>query len=211
MTSTGTMAGRALPGRAGRAWLAARIAVASRAVELLEQKQHVLRREQHRLTETVEHTSKEWLAGATAADLANVRALVSGGRDELRRVEGTVTPAVTRVVWTTTVGPTYPSAAEVDVPPPPALAAAPAVLEAAAACRRALGPAVRHAAATTSLRRVESELVVTVRRLRAIRTRWIPELEAQLAQLDVHLDDAEREEVTRLRWAGKPAAHSQQE
>lgn len=182
----------------------ARIDVARRAVELLEQKQQVLRREQRRLTEMRRRTEAQWSARAADADRANIRALVSGGRDELCRAESRVRPAGVRVLWTTAAGATYPGRAEVDLPPAPALAGGAALLEAAGACRLAVDAAVAHAAATTSLRRVESELVVTARRLRAIRRRWIPRLEGQLTQLDLRLDDAEREEVTRLRWAGLP-------
>jgi V/A-type H+-transporting ATPase subunit D len=185
--------------------------VASRAVELLERKQQVLRRECRRLAELVTHTEREWGERAAEADRANVRALVSGGRDELRRAESTVAPANVRVLWTTAAGATFPSVDHVDVPPPSALAATPALLDAAAAGRRALDAAARHAAATRSLHQVESELTVTVRRLRAIRRRWIPQLEAQLAQLERRLDDGDREEVTRLRWAGLPATSGHQE
>lgn len=204
------MTGKAPPGRAGRTWLAARIEVATRAVELLEQKQQLLRRERRRLAEVSRRTGEEWSELATDADRGNLRALVSGGRDELRRAEAAIGAAQARVTWTTLAGAPYPSATGVDLGPPPAVAGPPALVEAVTACRRALDAAVRQAAAAAALRRVESELVVTVRRLRAVRDRWIPRLEAELMQLELRLDDGEREEATRLRWAGGPAPGSRE-
>lgn len=192
------------PGRAGRVWLAARIDVGRRASELLEQKQQLLRREQRRLAELAGRTEREWHSLATEADTWNARASVAGGRDEVRRGAALVRPAQARLTWTSQAGVTYPATASVDLPPaPPPLGAA--VTPAATACARALEAAVRHAAAESALARVEAELSATVRRLRAIRDRWLPRLEADLHLLELRVDDAEREETTRLRWAGPDA------
>jgi V/A-type H+-transporting ATPase subunit D len=186
--------------------LAARLDVAGRAMDLLEHKQQLLLVEQRRLAERVRTTETEWLALATEAERGNLRALVSGGRDELRRAERATVPARVQLSSTTQAGVSYPDSAEIELGPTPALAGPPALPLAAAACRRALEAAVHHAAAAGALRLVNDELVVTGRRLRAIRDRWIPHLEAQMTELDLRLDDGEREEVTRLRWAGRPAS-----
>lgn len=195
------MPGRAPPGRAGRVWLAERISVARRAAELLDQKQQLLRREQRRLAELADRTGRDWRALAVAADTWNARALVAGGRDELRRAASVAGTAEARIHWASKAGVTYPSTASTDLPPFPALAGTPALTHAADACRRALDAAVRHAATATALSLVEAELAATVRRLRAVRDRWLPQLEAQLGKLDLRLDETEREEITRLRWA----------
>ncbi len=48
---------------------------------------------------------------------------------------------------------------------------------------------------------VAAEVVTTRGRLRAIEDRWVPELEAGLHALDAALDELERAEGVRLRWA----------
>ncbi len=195
------MPGRPPPGRAGRLWLVERVETARRAGQLLEHKQQLLRRERRRLAELAERTGRDWQELAVDADRWNTRALVTGGRDELRRAGVAAGTAQVHLDWTTQAGVTYPSAATTTLPPPPVCAGTSALTQAAAACRRALAAAVEHAAAASALARVDAELVNTVRRLRAIRDRWLPQLEAQLAALNLHLDETEREEITRLRWA----------
>lgn len=197
------MPARPPPGRAGRVWLAERVEVAQRAVELLEHKQQLLRREHRRLAELAERTERDWQARSAEADTWNARSLVAGGRDELRRIAPTVGPAQVRLDWTNQAGATYPSAAAVQLAAPPAVSGTPALTRAAAASRRAVDAAVQRAAATAARGRVDAELAATIRRLRAIRDRWLPRLHAQLDTLDLRLDEGEREEITRLRWAGR--------
>jgi len=199
------MPGQPPPGRAGRVWLAERVEVARRATELLEHKQQLLRREQRRLAELAERTGRNWRALAGEADTWNARALVSGGRDDLLRAASVTGAAQARLEWTTQAGVIYPSSAAVALPPLSALTGSAALAQAASACRSALDAAVQHAAAATASSRVNSELAATTRRLRAIRDRWLPRLDTQLSELDLRLDETEREEITRLRWAGRPA------
>lgn len=195
------MPGIAPPGRAGRIWLAGRIATAGRAVELLEQKQQLLRQERRRLAELAERTGRAWRVLATEAELWNGRTLVAGGREELHRAQRLAGRAEVRLVWTSQAGVTYPSAAALDLPPPAAPAGPVALAMATDACRLALDAAVQHAATTAALARVDAELVAVVRRLRAIRDRSLPRLRAELVGLDLRLEETEREEATRLRWA----------
>ena len=197
------MTRRPPPGRAGRLWLAERIEVARRGGQLLEHKQQLLRREQRRLTELTERTERDWRARAAEAEAWNVRVLVAGSNDELRRAAPSVALADAQISWTNRAGVTYPSTVSTDLPPVPPLPGSATLGAAAEAGQRALDAAVRHAAASMARRRVDLELLATVRRLRAIRDRWLPRLQAQLDQLDVRLDETEREETTRLRWAGK--------
>jgi V/A-type H+-transporting ATPase subunit D len=199
------------PGSAGRVWFAERIEVARRAAELLEHKQELLRRERRRLTELAARSERAWREQAAVADTWNARALVSGGRDELRRAAPAVGPARVHLRWVSQAGVTYPGAASVDLPAGRPPVTGPALAGAAEAGRRALDAAVRHAAATTARDRVDEELVATARRVRAVRDRWLSELEARSADLDLRLDELEREEVTRLRWCGDRSAVSSPE
>jgi V/A-type H+-transporting ATPase subunit D len=66
---------------------------------------------------------------------------------------------------------------------------------------RALRAAAEHAVASAALREVESELVSTHRRLRAIERHRLPALQAQLQVLVLQLDEREREERLIARWA----------
>jgi V/A-type H+-transporting ATPase subunit D len=70
-----------------------------------------------------------------------------------------------------------------------------------AAFEAALAAGVRSAAAEEAVRRVESEVAVTRRRLRALDKRWLPWLEQSLAELELSLEQAEQEEGARLRLA----------
>ena len=199
------MAPRPPPGRAGRVWLAARIDVARRASQLLDQKQQLLRREQRRLAELAGHTRRDWDVAAAAADLWNARVLVAGGSDDVRRAAAGAAPAHARIGWATQAGVRYPATAAAELAPVPAMAGSASLAEAAVACGAALDAAVRHAAATTAVARIDAELALTARRLRAIHDRWLPALEAQLDEIELRLDDTEREEITRLRWADRCA------
>ena len=76
------------------------------------------------------------------------------------------------------------------------------LVEAGAAYRRAVEAAADHAAAQAAVQIIEAELAATGRRARAISDRWLPRLEAWLAAVTRELDEAEREEAFRLRWAG---------
>jgi vacuolar-type H+-ATPase subunit D/Vma8 len=204
------MPGVAPPGRAGRIWLAGRIQTAGRAVELLEQKQQLLRQERRRLAELAERTGREWRVLAADAELWNARALVAGGREEIHRARHLAGRAEVRLDWTSQAGVTYPSAAALHLPQPLAPAGPPALATATEACRLALAAAVQHAATTAALARVDAELVAVVRRLRAIRDRSLPRLRAEVVGLDLRLEETEREEATRLRWARSEPAPGQE-
>ena len=80
-----------------------------------------------------------------------------------------------------------------------------AVAPAVAAFETALAAGVRSAAAEEAVRRVESEVAVTRRRLRALDKRWLPWLEQSLAELELSLEQAEQEEGARLRVASAAA------
>ena len=72
---------------------------------------------------------------------------------------------------------------------------------ASVAHRSALTAAVRHAAAARAVLLVSAELAATRTRKRAVEKRWVPRLEGQLLAIRRQLDEQEREEGLRLRWA----------
>lgn len=76
-----------------------------------------------------------------------------------------------------------------------------ATVEAATAYRRAVAAAVTHAAASAALQVITAEVAATRRRRRAVTRRWIPRLERALHDLTERLEEAERAETARIRWA----------
>jgi len=92
---------------------------------------------------------------------------------------------------------------EVSVAPPPplsALGASTAAVLAANAWCHATRNAARHAVALRADAELSAELARATRRLRALEKRWIPQHEAALAQLDLALDESQREQAARVRW-----------
>lgn len=98
----------------------------------------------------------------------------------------------------------YPAAVRCQTPQRDPLAipnASAALTEARHACQAALAAAVEHAAASAARRIIGREVATTRQRLHAITDRWTPRLERALAELTQQLEEAERAETVRLRWA----------
>jgi vacuolar-type H+-ATPase subunit D/Vma8 len=135
----------------------------------------------------------------------NARSLALAGERRLRLASLHRTGrASVELTWANTVGAVFPASAVVGVPPPPdlvALGGGATVTLSFAGHARALEAAAECAAAHAALEAVSRELAATSRRLRAIQTRWIPEHEAALGRLELALDEAERDEIARVRWA----------
>jgi V/A-type H+-transporting ATPase subunit D len=74
------------------------------------------------------------------------------------------------------------------------------------AYRRALVAAVEHAAAEAAVNRIETELARTRRRLRSLDVRAIPGLLAAIKALELRLDETDREDLVRTKWATDVAA-----
>jgi vacuolar-type H+-ATPase subunit D/Vma8 len=72
---------------------------------------------------------------------------------------------------------------------------------AARAHAAAVGAAAAQAAACAAYDAVAAELAAATRRQRAIERHWIPQHEAALARLELTLDERERDEIARARWA----------
>jgi V/A-type H+-transporting ATPase subunit D len=201
------MAVRPPPGRSGRLWLARRLAVASRAAELLDQKLRALLAEEQRLAAESESAGAEWARTVGAAERWAVRAeLLAGQRQlDLVRADGRQ-PATVAVSWRSWMGVTYPGRAELQPgrPGASALGGTAALDMAAAAYADALAAAVRLAAATRALDVVRGEVRATRARQRALERRWVPQLSDALARLEVALDELEREDAVRWRWLQAP-------
>ena len=110
-------------------------------------------------------------------------------------------PADVRVQWRTLLGVACPFDVEV-VPPataPPVAGAA--LLSARRAHGEALAAAARVAVCEGALRRIDAELRATSLRRNAVQHRWIPAHEEALAALELTLEEVEREDGVRVRWA----------
>lgn len=194
---------RVPPGRAGRLWLMARLHTARLAVDLLDRKLRILRLEQERFRLRASQTDRAWQASWRTADLWGMRAAVLAGRRELRLSAPTASTEV-RVTWASVMGVRYPAGASCRLPQASDADRSPgsaALVEAIGAYRTAVADAVAHAAAEAARRTVEAEVAVTRRRRRAIANRLVPRLESALATLNADLEETERAETIRLRWA----------
>jgi V/A-type H+-transporting ATPase subunit D len=195
------------PGRAGRLWLRGRLQVAERGLDLLDRKLRILRREHERLALLAQRTGEAWEHACREAETWLLRAALLSGQRALRLSAASPAAKVT-IAWRDTMGLRYPAEATCDLateasPPLPGTAAlAPAM----AAHRAALAAAVQHAAATAALEIVADEIAATSQRLRAIQDRWIPRLQATLAEVELALDESEQADAARLRRAAATQA-----
>jgi len=191
------------PGRAGRQWLANRLQSAERAADLLDRKLRVLLIDQERFRLLEERTRAEWHASWQTADLWILRAAVLGGERDVR-LSSPLELADATISWANVMGVRYPVEATCEVPELAASHRGPgstALVEATVAYRQAIRAAVAHAAADAARRIVEAEIAATRRQLRAITDRWIPMLANASRELSRELDETERAENFRLRWA----------
>lgn len=191
------------PGRAGRLWLRGRLATAERGVQLLRAKVQVLQREQERYRAEARRSAAAWEAACRDAEGWLVRAALLGGRRALADAVPEQ-PATAEVSWTVAMGVRHPREAVVRAGQPSITAAVPgtaALPVAADRYRTALEAAGRHAVAAEAVRRLDTEVAATRRRLRAVEDRWVPRLTAALHEVEVGLEELELSEGGRLRWA----------
>lgn len=201
---------RVPPGRAGRLWLMHRLDVARRGQDVLDEKRQALLREEEGARARMLLAREEWEASAEEARRWLDRAAILGSERSigLARLHAGG-PARVEVAWRNTLGVLHPIEATLALPPArhaDTLAGSAALVPCAEAHRRALEAGARYAVARTSHERVAAELERTVRRLQAIERRWLPEHRRALAGVELRLDEEEREETVRLRWASDRAA-----
>lgn len=193
------------PGRGGRIWLQRRLALARNAASRLDLKLRILRTDQVRAALLVERTRPEWEEQCRAAGTWLLRAALLGGEAAVRP-SGNVPPAEVSVVWTSSMGTSYPAEAVLVIPEPdphttPLSSAG--VIEARSAYCRALDAAVQHAVAEWASRAIDAEVLSTRQRLRGVQDRWVPRLDGALTRLRLALDEAEQADGVRLRWAAR--------
>jgi V/A-type H+/Na+-transporting ATPase subunit D len=165
---------------------------------MLDQKLRVLRGERQRYQDRERHTHTVWRDRQTEADRLLLHAVLLGGRAVLRAAGDQ--PAEVTVHWAVTVGVRHPESAELAVPDwdPPCSAA---TVRARHAAAEAAAAAVEHAVAARALREIETELHTTALRVRSLRRHWLPRLTDTLASVEFELEEQERAETVRRRWA----------
>jgi len=193
------MALRVPPGRTGRLWLLRRLEVARRGAEVLEQKRGTLLRERLRLAAELSAARAEWERKASPAAASNARALTAAGPRMLRLAALHADPATVAVTRRNVLGVVIPVSGTLNLGAVPEASAV--VTLAAEAHREALSAATSLAVIEAAQNAIETELRKTVRRLRAIERRWIPEHEAELHRLQLALDETELADIARGRWA----------
>jgi V/A-type H+-transporting ATPase subunit D len=192
------------PGRAGRLWLVRRLEAARRGADVLDQKRQALLRERTRLAELLVSAGDEWTRCAREAVDSNARALAIVGERRLRLAAVHCREcAEVLIVRRNILGTASPRIEAVSLPEQKDLVAlgGTSVAIAAAAHGRALEAAAAFAAVHAAHAAVTEELAATNRRLRAIERRWIPQHEQALARLELVLDENERDDISRVRWA----------
>jgi V/A-type H+-transporting ATPase subunit D len=203
------------PGRSGRLWLRHRIESATQAEDLLDHKQRELMSEIRRLRTVTERARADW-EEALRSSRQKMQGVDSAGGSALVEVAASLggAPASVEIDWRTIMGVHYPIGARAILPESTALGPLPggAALSAARdAFRTALEAAVAVAAADAAYGRIEAELTRTTRALRALNLRAIPAYRGALAELELRLDEAEREDMIRVRWAAGDAEGGESE
>ena len=188
--------------RASRLQLRTKLDLARHAIDLLRNKEEALRREQARLEGHAHRTEQEWTARCGDATTWLLRARALGASSEIAAMlDYPSEPAVVTIRWQSAMGVAYPGAVNCTPGAPTAPTTTAAMVPAAAAYQDALIAGATHAAATTALQRLEDELSNTRKRRRAIEQRLQPRLETQLHQLDLDLDERDRDAAVRTQLA----------
>ena len=190
------------PGRAGRMWLRGRLGTAERGRDQLDRKLRILIPEHQRLQTRLQRRQEDWSAAYDEAQTWLLRAVLLGGEDAIRGATPTRLANI-EVTWTSAMGLSYPDDAVLadparDEEAGPSNAA---IVPATEAFRAALLAGARAAAAQEAVARLESEIAVTRRRMRALDKRWLPWLRDALARLELTLEQTEQEDGMRLRRA----------
>jgi V/A-type H+-transporting ATPase subunit D len=195
------------PGRAGRLWLVRRLETARTGAGLLDRKLRILQAELARRQRAAAQAAEAWESGQEDARAWLLRAALLGGQRAIRLGVGGL--ADVTVSYAATMGIRYPSETRYSAPPPVTWDG-PVLARAWQAHREALAAAVGHAAAAAALQVIEAEALATRYRLRAVRDRWIPRLEAALAEVTFAIEEQERADAARLRRAGQRAVPGRQ-
>lgn len=190
------------PTRSARLRLVARLETARHAGDLLRSKEEALDRERARLEGHTARAEADWRQRCHEAARWLVRARTLGASDEIGALIGhPAEPATVTPRWQDSMGIVYPGSVESRPGRAEALSSTAAIGPTSEAYRRALDAGATCAATTIAVDRLDTELAATRRRRRAIEERLQPELENALRELDVHLDESDREEAFRVHVA----------
>ncbi len=172
---------------------------------MLDEKRRALLAERTRLVPLLTAARAEWERSAMEADVWRDRAAVLSGARRLRLAQQyRGAPASVVVPWRGVLGVRVPEEPQVvpgDAGESLRIGGSAALAAARDSHAAALHSAARFAALQLALDRIGAELDGTTRRLRAIEHRWIPAHERALESLDLALDESEREDAARTRWA----------
>ncbi|MFQ6269314.1 V-type ATP synthase subunit D [Kutzneria viridogrisea] len=180
-----------------------RLDLATRGAATLEQKLRVLRREQQRFLDRERRTAAAWRERVADAEALMLRASLLGGQRTLRMAE-LVAPTELTVQWGATMGIRHPDGVRWVSPSWPSPRTPPcgaATAQAGSAYAAAAVAAVEHAVARAACERITTELAITQLRVRALRQHWLPRLRQELAAVEFELEELERAEGVRRRWA----------
>jgi vacuolar-type H+-ATPase subunit D/Vma8 len=188
--------------RAGRRAIIARLELAQHATSLLQSKEEVLQRERSRLAGHEGRSRSDWIRLCNEASEQLLRARVLGASDELTAliVRGP-NPASVQADWQDSMGITYPGDVSCTPGAQFGVTGTAALLPVMIAYRAALIAGTQHAGTATALERLDRELESSRRRRRAIGDHLVPRISAELHQLDLALDEQDREEAVRIRLA----------
>lgn len=187
---------------ADRLRLIRQVELAAHAAELLRSKEGALEHERARLAAHATRSRSDWESRCREASTWLARARVLGASDELARLVAVGGPeASVEPDWQTSMGIAYPGGVDCTPGAAPPLVSTAALRPATDAFAKALRAGARHAAATMALRRLDEELADTRRRRRAIDDHLRPGLERRVQELDLRLDELDREESLRVRLA----------
>ncbi|WNM24982.1 V-type ATP synthase subunit D [Demequina capsici] len=187
-------------GRAARLRVQRQLGVARHGVELLERKQRIVAAEHERLLLRSDGLGEAWGHAARAALEWAERAAALDGWDAIDAASPLARARVT-ITEGHVMGVDFPDDAAVDVPPRRPTGAGASVSYAAEAMAHAVRAAAIHAATRRAAATVAQELYATRTRRRAVEHRWVPHLESELTRIERALDELEREENLRVRWA----------
>ncbi|WP_084125570.1 V-type ATP synthase subunit D [Demequina sp. NBRC 110054] len=187
-------------GRAARLRVQRQLAIAEHGVELLERKQRIVAAEHERLLLRGDGLGLRWeRAAGDALGWASRAAALDGW--ETIAAASPLTSARVSVAPGHVMGLEFPDDATVTVPRPRPVGASTALSYAAESMAAAIAAAASYAASRRAAATVAAELTATRTRRRAVEHRWIPQLTSELLRIERALDELEREENLRVRWA----------
>jgi V/A-type H+-transporting ATPase subunit D len=196
---------RVPPGRAGQVWLRRRRATAARGVDILARKQHLLAEERSQRGALADAARVAWIDACEDAERWCSRALRLAHHAQIPMVASQLrSPASVEVEWHNVMAVAIPASARCRMPEvtiPSGSGGSAATDQAVTALSLAVAKALDHAVIQRALANIDAELLQTRRRLRLLERRRLPQLDAALARGAERLEESEREDILRLRWA----------